>query len=59
MGELRAIKGNKMAKKTEKFFECNECGMKFKEKTWAQKCENWCKKHHTCHIEIIKHAIEE
>ena len=60
MGELRAkAEGNLMVKKSGKLFECIECGMKYKNKDWAQKCENWCKEHHTCHIEIIKHAIQE
>jgi Zn finger protein HypA/HybF involved in hydrogenase expression len=37
-------------------FQCEECEMLFEEKKWAQKCEEWCKEHKSCNIEIIKHA---
>ena len=36
---------------------CEECGMAYKEKEWAQKCQAWCKEHHTCNLEIIEHAV--
>lgn len=40
-------------------YQCSECGFKYESKEWAQKCETWCKEHHTCNIEIISHAIAE
>jgi len=40
------------------FYKCQECGMKYTDKAWAEKCEAWCKEHHTCNIEIIQHAVE-
>ena len=40
------------------YYKCNECGMRYADKTWAQKCEAWCKEHHTCNLEIIQHAVE-
>ncbi|MFC1988798.1 hypothetical protein ACFLVJ_03085 [Chloroflexota bacterium] len=36
---------------------CEECGMAYKEKAWAQKCEEWCHEHHSCNLEIIVHAV--
>jgi len=24
---------------------------------WAEKCEEFCKKHHACSLEITKHAV--
>jgi hypothetical protein len=47
-----------MVKKTKDLFQCQECRMLFREKAWAEKCEAWCAKHHTCNIEIIKHAVK-
>jgi len=44
-------------KKNKKYFECGECGFIYKEKSWAQKCENFCDKNNSCSIEITKHAI--
>jgi len=48
-----AIKGK------EKHFECEECGFKYKDKAWAEKCEKWCKEKHSCNIEIIAHAVND
>ncbi|OHA49847.1 MAG: hypothetical protein A2991_02825 [Candidatus Terrybacteria bacterium RIFCSPLOWO2_01_FULL_58_14] len=40
-------------------FCCGECGMKYRDREWAEKCEEWCKTHQSCNIEIIAHAVEE
>lgn len=40
-------------------YECEECRLQYKEREIAKKCESWCKKHHTCNTEIIKHAIRK
>ncbi len=41
----------------EKLYQCEECKFKYLEKKWAKKCEQWCKKHKSCNLEIVKHAI--
>lgn len=46
----------KMVINDEKVYQCEECGFEYEEKEWAEKCEAWCKKHHSCNIEITKHA---
>jgi hypothetical protein len=38
-------------------YKCEACGFDYKEKEWAQKCQDWCSKHNSCHIEITKHAV--
>lgn len=40
----------------QKNYECPECHLKYKDKEWAEKCEAWCREHHSCNLEIIKHA---
>ena len=40
-----------------KYYKCSECGMKYKNKKLADKCREWCKKHKSCNIKIIKYAI--
>lgn len=42
-----------------KLYACKKCGLKYKEKKWADKCYLWCKKHPSCNIEIIRHAVRE
>ncbi len=43
--------------KPNKLFVCPECNLSYKEAGWAKKCEAWCKEHHTCNVEITKHAV--
>lgn len=38
-------------------YQCEECGFQYAEKEWAEKCETWCKEHHSCNLEIISHAV--
>lgn len=38
-------------------FVCKECGIAYAEKEWAEKCEEWCRIHKSCNLEIIQHAI--
>lgn len=45
-------------KTNEKLFKCPECGLNYKEREWAKKCEAWCKEHKSCNLEITSHAIE-
>lgn len=40
-------------------YQCEECGLKYKEKGTAEKCELWCREHKSCNLEIIKEAIED
>jgi hypothetical protein len=44
-------------KERKEYFQCEECKFVYKDKEWAEKCENWCKEHHSCNIEFTKHAI--
>lgn len=40
-----------------KLFACGECGLAYRERELAEKCERWCMQHHTCNIEIYRHAV--
>jgi hypothetical protein len=40
------------------YYVCEECSFAYKEKQLAEKCEEWCKKHHSCNIEITKNSIK-
>ena len=39
-------------------YQCDECGLHYISKQWAEKCEKWCKEHHSCNLEITSHAEE-
>ena len=41
-----------------KLYQCEECGFHYVDKEWAEKCEAWCTKKHSCNLEIIRHAIK-
>ena len=37
---------------------CRICGFAYKEKGLAQKCEDFCNRHHQCSLEITKHSVK-
>ena len=41
-----------------KCYYCEECEMVYINKKKACECEDWCRKHKSCNMEIIKNAIE-
>ena len=45
-------------KNNQNIYQCKECGLHYKNKDTADKCEAWCKEHKTCNVEIIKQAEE-
>jgi len=40
-------------------YQCEECKLHYKEKEWAEKCEVWCRKNHSCNLEITQHSQED
>lgn len=49
---------NHRQKIEEKLHKCSECGLHYKDYAQAEKCEAWCKEHHSCNLEITSYAIE-
>lgn len=45
--------------KGKSLYQCPECGLLYKEKKWAEKCEEWCKKYKACSLKITKHAVKK
>lgn len=45
-------------KEGKELYQCEECGFHYEDKKQAEKCQVWCKEHHSCNIEIIASAIE-
>ncbi|MEK6838008.1 MAG: hypothetical protein AABX69_05125 [Nanoarchaeota archaeon] len=40
------------------YYTCEECGFAYETKGMAQKCQGWCREHHSCSLEITKHAVQ-
>ena len=45
-------------KQGKKYNVCEECGFAYESKEWAEKCENYCKEHRSCSLEITKYAVK-
>lgn len=37
---------------------CQKCDFAYKDLETAAKCENWCREHHSCNMEITKYAVQ-
>ena len=46
-----------VSKPKAKYYICEECNFAYKDKETAAKCENWCREHHSCNMEITKYAV--
>lgn len=42
----------------EKLYQCEECGLHYKDRATAERCEAWCREHRSCNLEITAHAEE-
>ncbi len=43
----------------EPFWTCPECSLRYPERSWAEKCEAWCKEHKSCNLDITAHAVKD
>jgi uncharacterized membrane protein YvbJ len=44
-------------KENKKYYQCEECGHIYETEELANKCEEWCKEHKSCNLEIVKESI--
>jgi len=40
-----------------RLYACEECGLFYEERAWAERCEKYCSRHHACSLEITSHAV--
>ncbi len=43
----------KLTKNGTTLYVCEECGLKYRDNETAMKCEEWCREHGACNIEIL------
>ena len=41
------------------FYVCEVCGFLYKEKLWAERCQEYCAKHNACSMDITRHSVQE
>jgi hypothetical protein len=44
-------------KENRKYYQCEECGHIYETEELANKCEEWCKEHRSCNLEIVKESV--
>jgi len=49
----------KIKSEQKEYYQCMECGLKYEDKEWAEKCEVWCRKNKSCNLEITAHAVNK
>ncbi|MEM2909864.1 MAG: hypothetical protein QXO01_02185 [Nitrososphaerota archaeon] len=40
------------------YYICEECGLVYSEVSIAERCEDWCRNHKSCNLEITRNAVE-
>ena len=48
-----------MTNKVKQYYQCKDCLLLYEDKKWAEKCEKWGLKNHTCNISITKHKVNQ
>lgn len=48
-----------MVEEVDGTFRCEECGMRYRDRTDARACEDYCREHGACSTEITRRAIVE
>jgi len=46
-----------MVKEKDGLSQCEECGLRYRLREQAERCETWCREHKSCNLEIIKDAV--
>ena len=36
---------------------CGECGLAYRIRELAERCEAWCREHGSCNLDIIRNAV--
>ncbi len=49
----------KINREQKEYYQCVECGLKYEDKKWAEKCEVWCREYKSCNLEITAHAVNK
>lgn len=45
-------------KDDQELYQCEACDLHYRYQELAEKCEQWCREHNSCNLEITAHAEE-
>lgn len=48
---------SELTKEGKAYYQCEECSFTYDEREIADSCEDWCKKHQSCNLEITRKAV--
>ncbi|MBI1972606.1 hypothetical protein HYS50_01220 [Candidatus Woesearchaeota archaeon] len=41
------------------YYQCDQCNLYYRDKTWAEQCSAWCLQHPgSCNSDIVKHSVK-
>jgi hypothetical protein len=40
-----------------RYYACGECGLIYREERLAEECEEWCRAHGTCRVDLAKMSV--
>ena len=43
----------------DKYYYCEICKLVYRQKKYAKKCKDWCKKNKSCSLEITRHSTKK
>ncbi|MEM4282755.1 MAG: hypothetical protein QW559_03550 [Candidatus Woesearchaeota archaeon] len=46
----------KIRKDNKSYWQCEACGFYYSDSSTAERCEEWCRAHNSCNLEITKKA---
>ncbi|HEX9664458.1 MAG TPA: hypothetical protein VGA49_01400 [Patescibacteria group bacterium] len=49
----------KITQTGENLYQCEACGLFYKEEELAKRCQAWCAEHKSCNLDIIKQAVKK
>lgn len=47
-----------MSSNGQRIFICEICDLSYEDRSWAEKCEEYCTQHGACSLEITQHATQ-
>ena len=47
-----------LIKNRKRYYQCKICGLVYRNKEYADKCEAWCSKNKSCNLNIAQHSLK-
>ena len=57
MTDVNPVMVRQIRRSAEALYACNVCGLLYREKSWAEKCQDYCETHGACPSDVTAHAV--